>query len=435
MIYVTLFMTALYTYAPFTTLVWYKQGAPHNTVTEHDYRVICPGWMPTENLTALREIQDNLEASELGDKIYLRLDRHCKSATNWCIDHPEVQGKYIDNWPFFLDYDEFEGCYSFFQEFAKDTFFVETGDPCDPFNATCPNSGACALRSLNETVLGESNGNETLPLQDYICCHSQNAVPFLSTRFQDAGYDESYDEIGNSVCSNQPLGALCASTLMCEGGLMCENGVCILPPVENKTGHLGYPCGRDNYECTSGFCWNGTCQEQPQICPLDGLGVFAGFRIDPYCRTLDDWCEYTDLYDLSSTLSQTLEIELPGNYLCLEVLGILQLFGLIHELNETDAEIGYTRIIVNENTVEEVLLQEWAYLVLMSVAVVGSFAILAILRKVIAPKSDDRPRDHKIKCAAANKIGNTIENAIGLHKRGAKGRGRVMVSAGYAEFE
>ena len=107
------------------------------------------------------------------------------------------------------------------------------------------------------------------------------------------------------------------------------------------------------------------------------------------------------------------------------------MFGLVRILNETDAEIGYTRVIANHDELEEILLQPWAYLVLLTIAVVGFFALLAILRKIFSSQSDDRPRDHSIKLSAAHKVSNVIENAANLHKRGSKGRGRVMVCDGF----
>ena len=134
------------------------------------------------------------------------------------------------------------------------------------------------------------------------------------------------------------------------------------------------------------------------------------------------------LFDIDSTFAFQFDIILNPDYLCEEVLGLVQFGGLVRVLNESDAEIGYSRVVANHDDVEVVLLQGWAYLALLTIAVVGFFAVLAILRKVVSPSSDDRPRDHKIKLAAASKITNVIENAVDLHKLGSNGKGRVMVS-------
>lgn len=98
----------------------------------------------------------------------------------------------------------------------------------------------------------------------------------------------------------------------------------------------------------------------------------------------------------------------------------------MREVNESDAAIGYTYVLEYNTYVEEILLQDWAYLILFSIAVVGFFALLAILRKLFSSNEDNRPRDYKIKCSAARKVSNVIENAIALHT-GAGAKGGVMV--------
>jgi hypothetical protein len=295
MLYVTLIMTAIYTYAPFTTLIWYKQGVPHNARTEYEYRVICPDWLPTDNITELEALENKLQTSDFGDKIYIQLDRSCKSAVNWCKDHPEVQGKYVDSTPSILTYDEFEVCYTFFQEYAKEFIFQETGDPCDPFNVTntCPDRGDCGLRSMPSlSYTNTSNADNKLFQEEYICCHSQSVIPFESTRYQDAGYARTHDQLGNVVCNDQPVGGLCFTSAMCEGGAICEDGICVgvseISAEEgqdengvsrDKEGYLGSPCDRDHAACSSGFCWNGTCQQHPQICPFEKFVLFTGLRL------------------------------------------------------------------------------------------------------------------------------------------------------------
>ena len=424
MLYVTLFVTAAYTYAPFSTLIWYREGVPHNSVTEHEYEVVCPDWLG-DNLTEIRRVQSKVIDSEYGAQYYMQLDKSCNTAVNWCNDHPEIQGKYIDRSPNFLTYDEFEVCYAFFEDQILGSRYIlwsETGGSCDPFNPTsCPKSGACGLKSL-------SGANDTLFEEDYICCHSGNAVSFESTRYQDAGHTAFYDQYGNTVCDDQPLGQPCTDNTMCENGAVCERNVCVLlPELENTTGWLGAPCGRKNSVCQSGFCWNGTCQHEPTICPREGLEAFGGLKLDPFCRTYDDWCQYTNLFEFQTAFKAVLGVTLVSRNICEQVLNKTIEFGLVRILNESDADIGYNYTYYNHDDVEEVLVKEWTILILFSIAVVGFFALLAILRKICSSNSDDRPRDYKIKCAASSKITNVIENAISLHTQGVRGKGRVMV--------
>ena len=46
-IYISLVVTAIYAYAPFVTLILYKQGVPHNAVVHHEYEIVCPGILIT----------------------------------------------------------------------------------------------------------------------------------------------------------------------------------------------------------------------------------------------------------------------------------------------------------------------------------------------------------------------------------------------------
>jgi hypothetical protein len=151
-------------------------------------------------------------------------------------------------------------------------------------------------------------------------------------------------------------------------------------------------------------------------------------RIHPFARGHENFEPILLNPAFTSTLHETFDIKIDLENACEEVIYYVEKAGLIRQLNESDAQIGYTRVYENHDSVEEVLLQTWAYLVLLSISMVGFFAILAILRKVALTNSDDRPRDYKTKCAAAHKISNVIENAVELHKRGTKGKGRVMVS-------
>ena len=135
-----------------------------------------------------------------------------------------------------------------------------------------------------------------------------------------------------------------------------------------------------------------------------------------------------------SPFKQFFDVDLIGEYVCRQVLNLTIHYGLVTELNETEAEVGYQYIHENHNQVEEILLQDWAYLCLLSTAVVGVFAVLSILRKVARRSGDDRPRDYKIKCAAASKLSRVMKNTLNLHEKFSASKGGVMVRKLVTQF-
>ena len=440
LLYFTLVITALFTYAPFSTLIWYRQGMPYTVEEDVRFEIICPNWIGNYSETVAA--QQAIANAPDGAQYYMKLDSSCHTADSWCESHPEIQGKYIDNLPDRLSYAEFEKCYSFFEDKLVDDFpfklWLETGDECDPFNTTesCPNRGACGLKSLeNITYVGSNVTNTDTLFEDYyICCPSGHAVPFQSTRYQDAGSDFVVDDIANVVCVDQALGETCLDDSMCEFGAVCaENNTCVImegsSDEEGDGRWLGEPCTRSNDMCRSGFCWEGICQEMPTICPIEDLEILGGFKLDPFCRTKEDWCSYTS--DFASTFANFVDTPMfatANDFICDALLNFTVELDLVRVLDENDAEVGYIYNTTVHNDVEEILDKEWAYLVLLSIAVVGFFALVAILRKVLASHSDARPRDYKIKSAASNKLTNVIENALALHTQGSHAKGRLMVS-------
>jgi hypothetical protein len=428
-LFFSLVVTALYTYAPFSTLIWYREGIPYTVEEDIHFEVICPAWIGDLNRT--REVQKTVAEEPFGAQYYMKLDSKCHAADSWCEIHPEIQGKYIDLAPNVLTYNEFEKCYSFFEEYLVDhaefPLWTQTGGPCDPFNitSTCPSKGACGLRSL-------SNVNDPLFEEDYVCCHSGNAIPFESTRYADAVNNSIYDTLGNLVCADQAIGQRCFDTAMCENGALCgQNNTCVLPPeIQNETGWLGGPCNRSNSDCQSGFCWSGTCHQMPTICPgkmLEGFEFLGGFKLDPFCRTFEDWCQYTNLFEFQSAFKSFFGIKVLDKDLCETVLNITVDLDIVRVLDESDADIGYIYNTTTYNRVEEILIQDWAVIVLISIPVIGCFAVLAILSKMFSSHANERSRDYKIKCAATFKLTNVIENAMALHTRGARAKGNVMV--------
>jgi len=390
-------------------------------------KVVCPSWIGDLNET--RRVQNALNEAEIGSQYYMRLDRSCQTVENWCTAHPEIQGKYIDLDRNFLSYDEFEKCYSFYEErldggkFRK-YLWEQTGGPCDPFNitSTCPDKGNCGLRTL-------ANADDPLFEEDYICCHSGYAIPFQSTRYKDSGNSSLYDTVGNVVCADQGIGLDCLDNSMCENGAICApNNTCVVPEeLKGESGWLGSQCNRSNSDCQSGFCWNGTCNQKPTICPAPGVEVFGGLRIDPFCRTFDDWCEYTNLNEIQSSFENIFGLSFASQGVCGIILNLTVDRGIMMVIDESDAEIGYIYNTTIYNATEEVLIQDWALLVLLSIAVVGCFALLAILRKMFMQHAEERPRDYSIKYAASCKLTNVIENAAVLHTQGSRGNGHVMV--------
>ncbi|CAB9503709.1 expressed unknown protein [Seminavis robusta] len=403
LLFLTLLVTASFTFAPFATLIWYEKGIPYNVTYDYDYRVICPfDFNQTEAKLWMNDPTTDPTQN------YLVLDSACHSAVEWCEEHPEVQGKYLDEYPSTLSYDEFEKCYTFFTEKAYPEYglWVTTGNECDPddfFNSTCPDFGACARRDMAAD-------------SPYICCHSGTS----------AFYDKP-DFTFDSVCDMQPPGSACQDGLMCESYVCSDTDkVCVSAPQDpnNNTKQLGEACNRSNLVCQSGFCWNGTCQPQPTICPLDGVEVLGGLRIDPFCRTLDDWCNINNVETLQLGLGQWGLVDFTKD-ICRGVLDVFIGFELVRELNESEAELGYTYETLHLNPAEEVLLDDWTYFILISIPIVGFFALMAILRGLLLKDTNARPRDYKIKCAASSKIGNLIENALNMRSVSA-GRGQVM---------
>lgn len=269
--------------------------------------------------------------------------------------------------------------------------------------------------------------------QGYMCCHSGEAVPFESTRYQDYGFPVEYDYWGNWVCDHSSKNGTECIAGSCETDTECRDGVCV--PQTGANGLYGDPCERDHSQCASGFCWKGVCQEEPRICPDPDLTFLAGYRIDPFCRTTDVWCQYTDLSLLRDSLEDNFFLE-TGYYiglgengtLCADILSMLSALKLVRLIDETDAEIGVSYVIENLDNIEEVVVEDWTYFVLLSIAIMGVFALAAILRKIILPKTDARPKEYKTKLAGASKVTNMIENAMMLHSRN-NSQGRVMVSS------
>ena len=283
----------------------------------------------------------------------------------------------------------------------------------------CSSNGVCARREFDRDK----------PQQDapYVCCHSGGSVSFNS--------DTDGTAI-DQVCDMQPIGANCFDSSMCES-TNCLGYVCV-PQQTNSTNatqikrDLGQPCPKNHEVCKSGFCWDGICQQEPTICPSDFFVFLGGFRLDPYCRTIDDWCTINDWEAIIMNLHYSFGINIT-----MSCYDLLEFFtapenkdgALIKLVDEKEAEIGYTDDYAEYNDIENVLSDSWTYFILVCIAVVGFFALLSNVRWLLESETDNRARDYKIKCAAAFKIGNMIENALSMHPiAGSGSKGQVMVS-------
>jgi hypothetical protein len=88
-LFFSLVVTAVFTYLPFSTLVWYNRGIPHNVTTTTVYKTVCPAWVDeVPELAALMK-NDSIDTTQS----FVRLDYECMKPAQWCEAHPEVQGK------------------------------------------------------------------------------------------------------------------------------------------------------------------------------------------------------------------------------------------------------------------------------------------------------------------------------------------------------
>jgi hypothetical protein len=88
-LFFTLVATAVFTYAPFSTLIWYYNGTPHNVTTYTVYKEVCPAW-----IDASPELSAFLKNESIDTTQYsVKMDLYCLKAKQWCEAHPEVQGK------------------------------------------------------------------------------------------------------------------------------------------------------------------------------------------------------------------------------------------------------------------------------------------------------------------------------------------------------
>jgi len=511
-IYFSLFATFAFTYAPFSALVSYRRGMNHHEIEVIEYKTVCPALFDDKTLSLVKdpygfflsnpdglsetELQaqlDDMEEyyAELAVQMTVDLPYDCLPKVEWCKASKEVQGRYIDPDEEELTYDEFEKC-----NFIYDTFlgfvgtFQETGGPCDydvHLDSQCRGAGGCSLRDFSV------NATETL---DYICCHG------------DA--HDTVSSITNStiwVCDNQPLSSPCFADDLCDSGKCdLENGICVKDTsgkADENLKLIGEPCGTDHSICKSGFCLDETCGEHPLICPVNSelynatgfnFEKFGGYRLDPYCRTMNRWCEMTNLTMLEKSLNwfneslsdlqgsldlirvnktidellqetglnHTMNIEvepaldmvlsffnesLESSNLtdanltnatvtfdvndivldqCTAAFLLLREYGIVNYVDESEAEVGDVYTIPNHDHLEESLLDDWTYYSLISIGVLGVFAVLAILKKIVSRKGDDRPRDFVIKQAGENKILNAMQNALNMHAGCVQTKGQVM---------
>lgn len=86
-LFFTLIVTLAMTYVPFSTLIWYDKGTPHNVTYSHEYEVICPAWISREEAAPFNDPSEDFTQN------YLTLDSSCTPIVEWCQNHPEMQGK------------------------------------------------------------------------------------------------------------------------------------------------------------------------------------------------------------------------------------------------------------------------------------------------------------------------------------------------------
>jgi hypothetical protein len=333
--------------------------------------------------------------------------------------------QYFDAEPSTLSYDEFEKCYKFFSDFLYPfEWWQMSGLECavngnfSDLDA-CPNYGDCARREYEK--------NKAQQDSPYICCNSGTSFTYY--------VDADSEVVEDRVCDTQWPGANCLDSSMCESS-NCVDGFCFPRRTNSSDSNssqvrkeLGQPCQRDHEVCMSGFCWDGVCQQEPTICPVEDLLIFGGLRLDAYCRPVDEWCTINDWEVMTEVLFYGYGENVSTCYEVLAFYANLGNYSLIKLVDETAAEIHYIYEDPNYNDIENLLIDSWTYYVLICIAIVGFFALVSNVRWLLQPDTDNRARDYKIKCAAAFKIGKLIENALSMHPvAGTSSKGQIMVS-------
>ena len=88
-LFFSLVVTAVLTYAPFSTLIWYEKGIPHNVTTTTLYKVVCPKWIEDDLTFQALAKNESVDITQY----FVKLDSTCMKAVPWCEAHPELQGK------------------------------------------------------------------------------------------------------------------------------------------------------------------------------------------------------------------------------------------------------------------------------------------------------------------------------------------------------
>jgi hypothetical protein len=88
-LFFSLAVTAVFSYAPFSTLMWYYNGTPHNVTTVTVYKEVCPAWLDFDPELAAFLKNESADTTQY----FVKLDYRCMNAIQWCEAHPEVQGK------------------------------------------------------------------------------------------------------------------------------------------------------------------------------------------------------------------------------------------------------------------------------------------------------------------------------------------------------
>jgi len=400
----SLVMTALFSFLPFGSFIVYRQGIPHDITSTDHHAIVCPG-----------QGEDFL-LSLLPDGQSLSFDDSCRSMLDWCDYHLlEAHGKYVDLTPGVLTEEEFGVCEEFLNNNITDYFYFMPGGECN-ITRDCQVggfNGECGLEGLDDDSL------------NLVCCTSRKAIPLVDDI---NGTVLTYNDGSNiTVCSDQALGAKCFSNDMCNSR-KCDLETTQCVPETTEPCLRNCPAGTSctyqsaSTKCESGFCYEGKCALQPDVCLNDYTAPgLSGFVIDPFCRVPEEWCTINDItllyygFVAINEYFPLTEANLTEMSACEGALTVLAEYEVVKFENATEDNYKYTDDEITYNSLESLLKDNWSYFVLLSTAVMGGLAFFAQVSTVRGTFANERPRDHTVKCAAKAKVSKMIGSALSLH--------------------
>lgn len=121
----SILVTGTFCFAPFAGLMIYNEGIPHDNISTNKHSIICPG-------DAFTLLNPNVSMFDLlPDGASLKMDDQCKRLRDWCSDHKEAQGKYVDSNPKIFSEQEFDKCVDFLDTEVPNFFYFMSGQPCE----------------------------------------------------------------------------------------------------------------------------------------------------------------------------------------------------------------------------------------------------------------------------------------------------------------